>query len=349
VTVVESAEQKLPQTMNFSLGIQRELGFRSVIDISYVGSLARHLINQRNINSIPMYARFDPANRDTTTASSPLPDNYLRPYLGMSTINMRTFDGTSNYHGMQMSVNRRMTNGLQFGVSYTFAKSLGVSNADFGGLSYYFPWRRGNYGPLGYDIRHMAVINYNYEVPNLGQRLNNKFLGIITDNWQISGITQFMSGTPFTPGFSTIRRPGHHRIAGGRQNQRPLRPLPARERAHLRPELQDGGLRPARAAHLRQRRREHHAQSELEQLGHELLEAHPAGQRDNATSSCVASSTTSGTTPSEMVSEISVPDGFCEDWLPWFAKSLLFQGLFRLAVVRPEFVRFGLRIVPGPI
>jgi len=202
VTVVESAKQSLPQTMNFSLGVQRELGFRSVIDVSYVGSLARHLINQRNINSIPMYARFDPANRDTTT-NSPLPDNYLRPYLGMSTINMRTFDGTSNYHGLQTSVNRRMTNGLQFGLSYTWSKSLGVSNADFGGLSQYFPWRQRDYGPLGYDIRHMAVINYNYEVPNLGKRFNNKFLGIVTDNWQVSGITTFMTGTPFTPGYST--------------------------------------------------------------------------------------------------------------------------------------------------
>lgn len=202
VTTVEAAEQKLPMTMNFSFGVQRELGFRSVIDVSYVGSLSRHLINQRNINSIPMYARFDPANIDSTT-KSPLPDNYLRPYLGMGTINMRTFDGTANYHGMQMSVNRRMSKGLQFGMSYTFAKSLGVSNADFGGLSYYFPWRSYNYGPLGFDIRHMLVFNYNYEVPNLGKKYNKKILGFVTDNWQLSGITQFMTGTPFTPGFST--------------------------------------------------------------------------------------------------------------------------------------------------
>jgi hypothetical protein len=204
VTVVESAKQSLPKTMNFSFGIQRELGFRSVIDVSYIGSLARHLINQRNINSIAMYAQFDPANRDTTTSTGVLPNNFIRPYLGMGDINMRTFDGTSNYHGMQMSINRRMTNGLQFGVSYTWSKSLGVSNADFGGLSYYFPARDWNYGPLGYDLRHMAVFNYNYEVPNLGKRLDNKFLGIITDNWQISGITQFMTGTPFTPGFGTV-------------------------------------------------------------------------------------------------------------------------------------------------
>ncbi|MBI5084169.1 MAG: TonB-dependent receptor [Acidobacteria bacterium] len=202
VTVVESAKQSLPQTMNFSLGVQRELGFRSVIDVSYIGSLARHLIIQRNINSIPMYAQFNPANVDSTTGS-PLPDNYLRPYLGMGSINMRTFDGTSNYHGMQVSANRRMTNGLQYGVSYTYAKSLGTANADFGGVSLYFPMRQRNYGPLGYDIRHMAVFNYNYEVPNLGKKYNKWVLGLVTDNWQISGITTFMTGTPFTPGWST--------------------------------------------------------------------------------------------------------------------------------------------------
>jgi hypothetical protein len=121
----------------------------------------------------------------------------------MGDINERTFDGTSNYHGMQLAVNRRMSAGLQFGASYTWSKSLGVSNADFGGVSMYFPVRDWNYGPLGYDIRHMMSFNYNYEVPNLGKKYNNKFLGAITDYWQISGITTFMTGTPFTPGFST--------------------------------------------------------------------------------------------------------------------------------------------------
>ena len=202
VTVVEAAQQSLPQTMNFSLGVQRELGFRSVIDVSYVGSLARHLIISRNINSIPMYARFDPKNIDATT-NSPLPDNYLRPYLGMGSINMRTFDGTSNYHGLQVSANRRMTNGLQYGVAYTWSKTLGVAAADFGGVSYYFPMRKQNYGPLSYDIRHMLVINYNWELPALGKRLGSKVVGAVTDKWMLSGITTFMTGTPFTPGFST--------------------------------------------------------------------------------------------------------------------------------------------------
>jgi hypothetical protein len=202
VTTVEPGQQPLPTTMNFSLGVQHEVGFHTMVDVSYVGSLARHLIIQRNINSIPMYARFNPNNIDPTT-NRPLPDNYLRPYLGMGSINERTFDGTSNYHGLQVAVNRRMTRGLQFGASYTFSKTLGVSNADFGGVSMYFPIRHWNYGPLGYDIRHMLVINYVWDLPNLGKKYNNKFLGAVTDEWQLSGITTAMTGTPFTPTFST--------------------------------------------------------------------------------------------------------------------------------------------------
>ena len=202
VTVVEPAMESLPSTMNFSLGIQREIGFHSVVDASYVGSLARHLIIQRNINSIPMYAHFDPNNVDSTTGS-PLPDNYLRPYLGMGSINMRTFDGTSNYHGLQVSMNRRMTKGIQYGASYTFSKSLGVSDADFGGMSLYFNPRQRNYGPLGYDIRHMLIVNYTWDLPGLGKKLNSKALGLVMDNWQLSGITTAMTGTPFRPGLNT--------------------------------------------------------------------------------------------------------------------------------------------------
>jgi hypothetical protein len=202
VTVVEAANQNLPTTMNFSLGVQREIGFHSMVDVAYVGSLARHLIVQRNINSIPMYAHFDPKNIDSTTGS-PLPDNYLRPYLGMGSINMRTFDGTSNYHGLQVSANRRMSRGLQFGVAYTWSKTLGTSDADFGGLSYYFPVRQRNYGPLGYDIRHVFGFNTTWDLPALGKKLSNKVLGIVTDNWQLTVISAFATGTPFRPGFST--------------------------------------------------------------------------------------------------------------------------------------------------
>lgn len=193
---------KQATTMNFSFGLQQQV-WGTVLDASYVGSQARHQMANVNINPIPMYARFDPANRDTTTASSPLPDVFLRPIFGHNDINYRANRISSGYNSFQFSANRRFTRGLQFGVAYTWSRTMGVADGDTTGMSPYFDWSSRNYGPLGFDRRHVFVANYIYEVPNLGKRLNMKALGWFTDNWQISGITSFITGSPFTPGFST--------------------------------------------------------------------------------------------------------------------------------------------------
>lgn len=202
VTVVQTGQQPLPSVMNFSIGVQRELGFHTVLDASYVGSLARNIVYEQNINPIPMFAHFDPRNVDSTTGS-PLPDNYLRPYLGMGNIIMEGFGATSNYHALQVAVNRRMSHGIQYGIAYTFSKALGVASTDGTVVSAYFPMRQRNYGPLSYDVPHMLIINYAWDLPDPGKRLNSKLVSAVAGNWQLSGITTAMSGQPFTPGFST--------------------------------------------------------------------------------------------------------------------------------------------------
>jgi hypothetical protein len=202
VTVVQTGQQSLPTVMNYSFGVQREVGFHTVVDAAYVGSLGRHLVYERNINPIPMFAHFDPKNADPTT-NSPLPDNYLRPYLGMGNITMEMFGATSNYHALQVSVNRRMSHGIQYGVSYTWSKVLGVASTDGSTVSPYFDMRHRNYGPLSYDVPHMLIVNYIWDLPNLGTKLNNRVVGAVLGDWQLSGITAAMSGTPFTPSFST--------------------------------------------------------------------------------------------------------------------------------------------------
>jgi hypothetical protein len=200
VNAPQVGRQPLPRVMNYSFGIQRDIGFNTVLDAAYVGSLGRNLLYVRNINAIPMYSRFDPANLDRTT-NSPLPDNFFRPYLGMSTINVRGFGATLNYHSLQVTANRRMSRGLQFGASYTFSKALGVGAGDFDGVSPYFSMRQRNYGLLSYDATHVLTINYTWNLPNPAPHI--KPVSLILGNWVVSGITSFQSGFPFTPGFST--------------------------------------------------------------------------------------------------------------------------------------------------
>ncbi|MGB9606614.1 MAG: hypothetical protein ACPL88_12130, partial [Bryobacteraceae bacterium] len=78
-------EGYLPMVMNFSLSVQRDLGYGTVLDVGYGGSLGRHLLWRRDVNPIPLGANFDPKNADATTGL-PLPAAFLRPYIGFNNI-----------------------------------------------------------------------------------------------------------------------------------------------------------------------------------------------------------------------------------------------------------------------
>lgn len=194
---------KLPDTMNYSLGIQRQVK-GSVLDVSYVGAVSHHLYLRRNMNPIPIFGRFDPKNTDPTQPGKPLPDNFFRQYMGFGDLNVQEHAASSNYNSLQVSATRRFTRGLQFGLSYTWSKILGVVDSDTSNVSPYFAPRDRNYGPLSYDRTHTLVINYMYDLPKLGKRLGWRPAGWVLDNWELSGITSFISGSPFTPGFSTV-------------------------------------------------------------------------------------------------------------------------------------------------
>lgn len=196
-----TGEQSLPTTMNYSLGIQYQV-LKTTIDASYVGGLSRHLWVSQQANPIPMYSRFDPANWDPTR-NTPLPDNFFRTIKGVGPIVRQSFTSNSNYNALQLSVSRRLTSGLQFGIAYTFSKALGMGSSDNSAMSSYFNLRSYNYGPLDQNRPHVFVANYVYDLPKVGQRMGWKPVGWVLDNWQVSGMTSFMTGAPFTPGFST--------------------------------------------------------------------------------------------------------------------------------------------------
>ncbi len=205
-------EQKLSTTMNFSFGIQQQIASWA-FDVSYVGGLSRHLMASKNINAIPMYARFvspvgnipgNPQNADPTNTKNPLADNFLRPYSGWGDINYRSNGYSSNYNSLQIGASRRYTNGLMVGASYTFSKTLGVADGDTSGVSPYFSPRQRNYGPLGFDRPHILTFNYVYDVPKVGSRMNFKPAKYVLDNWMLSGMTTMQSGSPFLPGFGQV-------------------------------------------------------------------------------------------------------------------------------------------------
>jgi Carboxypeptidase regulatory-like domain/TonB-dependent Receptor Plug Domain len=214
-----SLSGKVPSVYNFSLGVQRELGLKTVLDVSYVGALGRHLLQERNLNTLPYGTHFLAASQDPTNPGKPLPDIFLEPYLGYSSIQEDEFACNSSYHSLQTQVNRRFAKGLQIGGSWTWSKSMDYVSNDFAAVADIVPIKIWNYGKSDFDRTHIVQINWLWDIPGATHLAKNKVLGAIGDHWQLSGVASFISGAPSGIGLSTTNGLD---IPGGGDGVRPL-------------------------------------------------------------------------------------------------------------------------------
>src|SRR5450759_1232571 len=114
-----TGDQKFEAAYTGSVMIQQNAGFDTVVEAAYVFNLRRHILQSRQLNALPMYAQYDPS-RDTpvvgylppNTTGKNLNDNYFRPLPGLGAITMSNFEGSANYHSMQLSARRNMTKHL---------------------------------------------------------------------------------------------------------------------------------------------------------------------------------------------------------------------------------------------
>lgn len=245
----------IPNVQSFSLQVQHEIGFNTVLSVAYVGTLSRHLQELLNINYIPYGTLFtraaqNPAlfpggivpTEDTSIAdvyknaglkfdgSKALTAEFLRRYPGYGDIFYRVFGGSANYHSMQVTLQRRFNRSLSYGMSYTWAKAMGTSNdgTTTPGIDPVCS-RCVDYRRLAFDRTHYLTINYIYNLPQFSRKLNdNKFAKAIFDGWEISGITQFISGQPEDVGFSLQSGANIQQRIGGSWTQ-PVRILTTKD------------------------------------------------------------------------------------------------------------------------
>jgi hypothetical protein len=206
-----------PSIYNFTFGIQQDIGFETVMEVSYVGSFARHLGQRININGVPDGARLGTNNIDPVTGQR-FGNDFLRPYRGYADINVVTWGGTSNYNSLQMQISRRYTQGFQYGVAYTYSKSFDYANDDSSDVFFGRPYKDFNYAPSDFDQTHILTFNYIYDVPGLGRKVDNRLVKAIFDNWQLTGTTSYASGKP--KNISVTYQGGTTDITGGQINAR---------------------------------------------------------------------------------------------------------------------------------
>ena len=185
-----------PIVYNWSLGVQRDVGFNVVADAAYVGNGGRNQQVTVDINGRPYGYAYQAASLDATNVSGgqaqPLPDDFLRPFRGFGRIQQREFSGYADYHSLQLSANRRRSSdGLSVGAAYTYQ----ISNKSLGAVDPFAEDNRArNYTSNG-RRPHTLVLNYSYDVPNLSQKWDNLLTKAVFDNWQFSGVTILTSGT----------------------------------------------------------------------------------------------------------------------------------------------------------
>jgi hypothetical protein len=112
---------------------------------------------------------------------------------------MKTFGGSSNYHSLQATVQRRFRQGLKLGAAYTWSKALGTASAVEGEFINIVCSRCFDYRLLSFDRTHNLVIDYLWDLPKL--QTDNWLVSGVVNNWQITGITSFQSGVPTELGF----------------------------------------------------------------------------------------------------------------------------------------------------
>jgi hypothetical protein len=177
---------KHPTSYMWSVGVQREIPFGIVVDVTYVGRRGLYLQRERNLNQL----------REGTLLANPgVNIAALRPFRGYGALRMSENAGNSKYNSLQMSAERRYSNGFKVSVAYTLGKSL--DNASSKRDVMWNTYDDSNYwGPSGYDRRHSLVVSYIYDLPfwrEQGGLLHNMFGG-----WQVAGSTFIRTGTPFS-------------------------------------------------------------------------------------------------------------------------------------------------------
>ncbi|HXJ42591.1 MAG TPA: carboxypeptidase-like regulatory domain-containing protein, partial [Bryobacteraceae bacterium] len=176
---------KVPMAWNWNATFQRDIGWGTSVEVGYVGRRGIHNQRKRNINQLQV---------GTIQANPGVNVNALRPFLGMGILGLAENSGLSMYHGLQVSVERRFGTGFHFGVAYTMSRSQDNSSSLTDVLPNAYD-DKAYWGRSDFDRTHVFIANSTYDVPFLrGKSLLMRAIG----NWELSGVFQAQSGTPFS-------------------------------------------------------------------------------------------------------------------------------------------------------
>ncbi|GAC1434599.1 MAG: hypothetical protein NVS1B11_29110 [Terriglobales bacterium] len=183
-------KNRLPYTENYELSLQRQLSNATVLTLSYVGSQAHRLLSTLESN---------PGNPQlclATPGCGPGLENNFNTRLAIFGPLFQSNGyfislGQSSYNSLQLNL-KHSTKSFNFLAGYTYSKSLDNASGYGEQVNPFVP--KASMALSAFDATHNFVVSYGYALPfdKLGGAR------MLTQGWQISGITRFSTGLPVT-------------------------------------------------------------------------------------------------------------------------------------------------------
>jgi Carboxypeptidase regulatory-like domain/TonB dependent receptor len=185
----------------FGLNWQAEFARDWVLEAGYVGTRGTHLLRNRSLNQA-LSASVESPIRGATTNTV---DNIdLRvPVQGVppDALQLTESAGTSWYNGLEASLSKRLSKGLQGLCSYTFSKILDSDGSNINGISAGNTLTLGDqnsprqrWGRASFNRTHRLVISAVYAFPSPQQHLAR----ILLSDWLASGVFVWQTGAALT-------------------------------------------------------------------------------------------------------------------------------------------------------
>jgi hypothetical protein len=208
---------KLPYSENYSLDFQWQASSTTAVDIGFVGNRGRRGVIPVPFNQPGIATPSNPINGETYSygyqatdaggnALTTEPQNTydggntdLRvPFIGygINSVSYRAA-GSSAYDALQTQVQKRLSHGVQFGISYTWSHSLDEQS----GLGLFYNGSnplnlRSGYGNSDFDRTNVTSFNYVWQIPDFIH--SHSVLAKVVNGFALQGISVFQSGQAYS-------------------------------------------------------------------------------------------------------------------------------------------------------
>ena len=194
ISVIDAHNHDQSYTTTYSMNLDQQFPNKFMFELAYVGNNSDMTQNGVNFNAVPLGAMTESAviakcgAYTTTTLNDTNCQQKFRPYAYYQGLNAMESTAKSQYDSMQASLTRS-GRFATISMNYVWAKNIGTTNSsaafkDWGAKEYW--------APLSIDRAHTFNASYIFDFPRL--TVGDRLLRAVADGWEISGITQVMSG-----------------------------------------------------------------------------------------------------------------------------------------------------------